>query len=239
MLRAIFLSDTHLKNEREPGYERVLRFLEELDGCIDHLFIVGDFFDFWFCRKGALFPSFKRPIDEILKLARKGVKVGIFEGNHDFMMKPFFRGMPIEIYSEWADFVLDGRRFLVSHGDTIDTSNIRYLTLRKILRSGFFYYVQKRIPTRLLWKIADACSRTSKGLTLESERLLAEKMEKFSLKKFEDGYDAVVVGHCHLPILKEYNVKGRKKTFAALGDWISHFTYLDFDGKTFQLVTYT
>ena len=31
-MRAIFLSDVHLRSERDPGYERVIRFLEELAG---------------------------------------------------------------------------------------------------------------------------------------------------------------------------------------------------------------
>jgi UDP-2,3-diacylglucosamine hydrolase len=237
-MRAIFLSDVHLRSERDPGYERVIRFLEELAGDINQLFIVGDFFDFWFCGNGAIYPPFEKPIEKIRRLAETGVKVSILEGNHDFMMKPFFCAKGIDVYPGWADLVLDGQRFLISHGDMVDTSNFRYLVLRKILRSKIFFQIQRRIPAGILWKIAAASSSVSKGLTLESEKILARKMETFSLAKFEEGYDAVIIGHCHRPILRQYDVNGRRKTFSSLGDWIEHFSYLLFEDGNFRLSFY-
>jgi len=237
-MRTIFLSDVHLRSERDPGYERINRFLEEIEGSIDRLFIVGDFFDFWFCADGSVYPVFQKPIEKILRLSETGVKVFLFEGNHDFKLEPYFHAKGINVYPDWADLALDGQRFLISHGDTVDTSNIRYLTLRKVLRSSFFLWVQQQMPPRFLWKIAAASSRASKGLTLESQEILVEKMESFSRKKFEEGYDVVVIGHCHRPILRQWEVNGRIKTFAALGDWIDHFSYLFFEDGNFGLSFY-
>jgi UDP-2,3-diacylglucosamine hydrolase len=237
-MRAVFISDAHLRSDRGEGYHRVLRFLDSLAGTVEHLFIVGDFFDFWFCGNGHIYPPFQKPIEKILRLQRMGVTVHLFEGNHDFSLGPYFRSKGIEVYPDWADLTLEGQRFLISHGDTVDRANIRYLLLRSILRARFLFWVEERMPPGLLWKIAAASSSASKGLTLESQDVLAGKMKAFSLKKFEEGVDAVVLGHCHRPILQQYEVAGRKKVFVALGDWIDHFSFLVFEGGNFTLSFY-
>ncbi len=234
-MKSVFLSDVHLRTERDRGYRRILNFLDGIRDEVERIFIVGDFFDFWFCRNGSIYPPFREPVDKILELVERGVRISIFEGNHDFELAAYFGGKGIEVYPEWADFTLEGQRFLVSHGDTVDRSNYRYLALRKILRTGAFYRLQEMMPRPLLWQMASASSIVSKGLTVESQKVLAEKMGAFAREKFEEGVDAVVLGHCHRPLLRQYEVKGRLKTFVTLGDWVEHFSYLVFEEGRFEL----
>jgi len=126
----------------------------------------------------------------------------------------------------------DGRRLLLSHGDTIDRSNWRHLLLRSFLRSNFFYRLQRIIPLPILWKVARATSDLSMNLSRESAEDLAKKMHSFSLAKFEEGFDAVILGHCHMPMTAEHVVNGSKRTFVTLGDWMVHYTYLYYeDGR--------
>ncbi len=234
-MKAVFISDAHLKSERDRGYQYLLAFMEDLKGRIDDLFVVGDFFDFWFCGNGRVYPPFQPVIDGLLGLKESGVRVHLFEGNHDFSLGSYFTEKGVEVFADWADLTLDGQRFLISHGDTVDTSNIRYLALRAVLRTAAFCRVQKWVPAAVLWKIADASSRASKGLTLESQDILAGIMKSFSLKKFAEGFDAVILGHCHRPILHQVEIGGRRKTFATLGDWIEHYSYLIFEDGNFTL----
>jgi UDP-2,3-diacylglucosamine hydrolase len=139
------------------------------------------------------------------------------------------------VFTEWAPVVLDGRKILISHGDTVDETNKRYLRLRKILRSRLFCRIQRIMPLALLWKIARLSSMTSKELSTESENCMAEKMEAFSRKKFIEGFDAVILGHCHKPMIKEYVIDGRKRTFATLGDWVKHHSWLYYEDGRFTL----
>ena len=52
-MKAVFLADAHLKNADDNSYLVLMHFLETLMP-VDRLFILGDFFDFWFSRNGRL-----------------------------------------------------------------------------------------------------------------------------------------------------------------------------------------
>jgi UDP-2,3-diacylglucosamine hydrolase len=75
-------------------------------------------------------------------------------------------------------------------------------------------------------------------MTIENGDELVEKMLSFAVDKFREDYDAVIVGHCHKPVLRHYTVAGKKKTFVSLGDWISHYSFLYYENKNFYLGYY-
>ena len=72
-------------------------------------------------------------------------------------------------------------------------------------------------------------------MSRESQDRLTEVMYRYALEKFHEGYDAVILGHCHKPLLRETLSGDRKKTFVTLGDWITHDSYLLFDEGRFTL----
>jgi UDP-2,3-diacylglucosamine hydrolase len=216
-----------------------MKFLDFPGDHIDDLFILGDLFDFWFCRDNHIYPGFVAVIEKLVNLKKRGIRIHLFEGNHDFFLGEYFtKTHGITVFTESANIALDGRSILISHGDTIDRTNRKYILLRKLLRSGLFYRTQRSIPPSVLWKIARASSAVSKELTIESETIIARKMEEFALNKFHEGIDAVILGHCHIPLLKEYEIGGRRKTFVTLGDWIKHYSYLSYEDGRFTLSYY-
>ncbi len=249
-MKAIFLSDAHLKGTADPAYLRLIRFFEELRGrgagdgqtgsderlTVDHLVIAGDFFDFWFARGDVIYPSFRPMVQRITKLKGQGIRVSLCEGNHDFFLEDYFsRRLGFEVYTESVEFTIDSLRILVSHGDTVDRGNRKYLALRGLLRSSFARILQRLLPLSLLWRVARLSSEMSKEMSDESADRLAEIMHRFARVKFREGYDAVILGHCHKPLLRQEMIDGRQKTFATLGDWITHDTYLHYDDGRFSL----
>ena len=94
------------------------------------------------------------------------------------------------------------------------------------------------LPISFLWKAALISSNLSKELTAETADALTEKMRRFSLRKFRDGFDAVILGHCHKHLMEEQKVNGNKKTFAILGDWLQHDSYLCYENGAFTLETF-
>jgi UDP-2,3-diacylglucosamine hydrolase len=234
-MRVIFLADAHLKRTGDKEYRILMQFLDSMTD-IDRLFIVGDFFDFWFYRDGRVYPEFYPIIEKLIYLRDKGISIVFCEGNHDFYMKDYFSDeLKMMVYTEGATVHLDGRKIFLSHGDTVDRTNKKYLFLRKILRSKAFYHCQKMIPLALIWRLARLSSRTSKELTVESQDLIAEKMEAFSRGKFQEGFDAVIMGHCHKPLIKESMIEDRKRTFATVGDWVKHYSYIYYEEGIFTL----
>ena len=255
-MKAIFISDAHLKRANDEKYSQLINFLSDLkEGMarslidsgelskekapIDDLYIVGDLFDFWFCQKEKIHPEFKLIINKLIELQKSGISIHLSEGNHDFFMGEYFKNiLGMEVFDEWASVKLDNLRALVAHGDTIDKTNIKYILLRKILRSCTFYHFQRFIPASLRWAIAGFSSAVSKEMTIENGEALVKKMFSFALIKLGEDYDAVILGHCHRPVLRQCIIAERKKTFVALGDWIRHFSFLYYENNKFFLGYY-
>jgi len=235
-MNAVFLSDAHLKNRSDPGYRALLRFFDSIQGEIEHLYIAGDFFDFWFCGNGLIYPEFFDIINRLRELQAGGTGIHFCEGNHDFDMAPYFSAqLGMEVFTDSADLILDGKRIFLSHGDTVDRSNHKYLFLRWILRTRGFDIFQSLIPPEVRWKLAMISSETSKGMSEQSRDELAEKMSAFSLGKFREGFDAVILGHCHKPLLRRHGSGADEKIFAALGDWVEYRSYILFSDGCFSL----
>jgi len=237
-MKAVFISDAHIKSREDKGYDYLLRFFDSIKNETDHLFIVGDFFDFWFCKGDSLYPDFRPIVDKILELNEGGVRVHLFEGNHDFFLADYFEKHDIEVFPGDATLTIDGKKIFISHGDMASGPTVSYRLLKSLLRSSAFYNFQKVMPSPLLWKISQIASKMSRRHFARPPRGIADGMRMFSEKQFDDGLDAVILGHCHQPLLEEHMNDGTTKTFAALGDWISHFSYLVCDEGKFSLLTY-
>jgi UDP-2,3-diacylglucosamine hydrolase len=237
-MKAIFLSDAHLKNQNSHEYQTLLYFLDSIKGKISDLFIVGDFFDFWFCSNEKIYPEFQSMIDKLLQLKDLGTNIRLFEGNHDFFLDEFFTNRGIHVFPDDAAVDLDGKKLFVSHGDTIDRTNTPYLMLRRLLRSRLFYMSQKYLPSSFLWKVSGMSSKMSKDHLARPPEGLVDIMKAFSMEKFNEGFDAVILGHCHQAHIEQPMINGRKKTFAVLGDWISYYTYLFYHRGEFTLCSF-
>jgi UDP-2,3-diacylglucosamine hydrolase len=175
----------------------------------------------------------------LVELQKAGIRIHLSEGNHDFYLREYFHDvLGMEVFEEWADVKMKGVRALIGHGDTTDKANLKYLLFRKFLRSRPFYHFQRFIPARVRWVLAGFSSAASKEMTIDAGDELVEKMLSFAVNKFQEDYDAVIVGHCHQPILRHYTFGGKKKTFVALGDWIKHYSFLYYENKNFILGYY-
>jgi UDP-2,3-diacylglucosamine hydrolase len=246
-MRAVFLSDAHLKHSSDLGYNKCVQFFSGLAGPkavgdrgdrtkMELLVIAGDFFDFWFERNGRIYPEFKTIVESILRLKEEGVRICMCEGNHDFFLADYFeKRYGIEVYPDDLEMQLDNLKVFVSHGDTVDKEKKAYLALRILLRSSVVYRLQKILPLRLLWSLAQSSSSMSREMVPNRQKRLVEVMHEFAQKQFENGFDAVILGHSHVAELTEKKYKQRIKTFITLGDWITQYVYLIYENGRFSL----
>ena len=238
-MRAVFFSDAHLRGADDKGCGLLLSFLRDVSRNLDHLFIVGDLFDFWFSRGGVVYPGYQPIIEELVAMQGRGVKIHLFEGNHDFDLAHYFtRYHGIEVFADEALLQLDGKQVYIAHGDLVDESDRGYRLLRKLLRSRFSFGLQRLLPLPMLWRLARLSSDASKEYLAKPQEGLAAKMEAFALAKFEEGIDAVILGHCHLPFIRTHIVGERKRQLVLLGDWLNHRSYLVMDKGGFNLGYY-
>jgi UDP-2,3-diacylglucosamine hydrolase len=248
-LKAIFLADVHLQGGAGEREKKLLRFLDHLEAGSgrdalrekdpvfpDRLILAGDIFDFWFSRDGRIYPGFAQVVERLSALKRAGVRIGLCEGNHDFFLAEYFSSrLGMEVYPDGTDLDCDGLRLFVTHGDAIDRTNHSYLVLRRFLRSRFAFFLQQLLPLPLLWSVARLSSALSKGMSTETRDRLASVMVQYAMEKFGEGYDGVILGHCHLPVLKEVFCGGKRRIVATLGDWITYDTYLHVEAGRFVM----
>jgi UDP-2,3-diacylglucosamine hydrolase len=238
-MRAVFFSDAHLRGADDEGCGLLLSFLRDASRNLDHLFIVGDLFDFWFSKGGVVYPGFQPVIEELAAIQGRGVQVHLFEGNHDFYLADYFtRFHGIEVFPDTAQIPLDGKTIFIAHGDLVDETDRGYRILRRVLRSPVFYGIQKRLPLPWLWRIALRSSEASKEYLAKPQAGLSEKMEAFARDKFDEGIDTVILGHCHLPVVKTQEIRGRQHHFILLGDWLVHRSYVILENGQFVLSRY-
>jgi len=119
-VRSVFISDVHL-GTRGCQAEMLLDFIRHVE--CEQLYLVGDIIDGWKLKGGWHWPqSHNDVVQKVLRMARKGVSVTYVPGNHDERARDFcgvhFGG--VVVVRDAIHETIDGRRFLVVHGDEFD-----------------------------------------------------------------------------------------------------------------------
>jgi UDP-2,3-diacylglucosamine pyrophosphatase LpxH len=121
-LRSVFVSDVHLGSP-DCRADELLRFLESIE--VDYLFLVGDIVDFWSLRRSLYWPeAHNEVLRTLLAMAREGTKIIYIPGNHDENIREFCGSLfgNVSIRRRYVHSTVDGREFLVMHGDEFDSA---------------------------------------------------------------------------------------------------------------------
>ena len=205
-MRVWIFSDLHLTNSESPLYQSLLEVLREPSDGNDCVVFSGDLFDLlvgnssYFKRKFSLF------FDSLQALTKKGVRVFYIEGNHDFNLSSLF---PKKVrFEEEAVILQDERAFkriYIAHGDLVDESDEEYLKLRRFLRSRFARSLIHFLPGVLIEQVGFHYSRPDaqkiqdlpENWSEEQRRNLRSIYRNFAEGKLRQGFDYVILGHCH------------------------------------------
>lgn len=239
-MRRVFIADAHLRSPTDENYRLLLRFLAELQGNTDELFILGDLFEFWVGYPETLFPHYGPVLDSLMSLKSSGTGIVYFEGNHDFHLGNYFKEtLGASVHAGPAVLTLDGKKVYICHGDQINTRDLCYLVLRYLLHNPITGRIFPRLPPSLVFMVAKHLSRHSKGMhgkrnaTWNYEMLLHD----FAASRFRNRCDAVITAHFHRPFM--LNGKGSGNgTLLSVGDWISQYSYGEMNAGTLSLHSY-
>jgi len=225
--RAVFISDLHL-GSKHCNSDALLEFLTNIN--TEKLFLVGDIIDGWRLQKKWFWPNkHNRILQKILKIS-KDIEVVYITGNHD----EFLRALPgmsfgnISIENRITHLGLDGKKYLVTHGDIFDNL-MRTKSGRFIMHLGDFAYDRLLYINRLViglrklfnlppWSLAKYLKRKAKAASNYITHFSLE-MSKYCRRK---GYDGVICGHIHHAEIVEYD--GIK--YMNDGDWCESCTAL-------------
>lgn len=233
----IFISDTHFKFNSNDLREKVKRslfldFLKANHG-ISRLYLVGDTFDFWFEYESVIPTYFFDILNGLARLRESGTKIMITGGNHDYWLGSFISDkLGLTILPDEVTHDIQGRKVTINHGDTLMPGDYSYKLLRTIIRSRPAIWLARLLHPAILFRFASWFSRTSKEFTSAGTKRNAEHLFSIAESTFFDrGNDTFVMGHVHLPGIRQYG----EKTFAILGDWERHYSYLRLTGGQFSL----
>lgn len=195
------LSDLHIEGPSDDVYRRLLLIIENLKGGADIFVLAGDVFDLFVGNREPFTSRYSEFIKRVKEAARKGVSIHYIEGNHDFFIRKVFSGTDnINIHSHDVSLNMDGKRFFLAHGDTVDRRNYGYRALRGFLRSPLmklFVILAHGSLIDAIGKKSSARSRrkrVSRRLDFEKQRMI---FRSFAAEKIKEGYDFVVMGHSH------------------------------------------
>ena len=229
--KVYFIADAHLG--ADPDVEKstvpaLLRLLDEVKREESALYVLGDLYDFWFEFRRSVPNIHPAVIAKLRELAAAGCALGFAGGNHDFWMLDFLRReLGVDVSDGWIDRDIQGKRVCIAHGDGLRSGDDGYKILKKILRSRVNIALYRLLPASIGVPFALACSRASRKTSVSEMNRIADKLfREVALKKFEEGFDLVILGHVHMP----YERAQGEKRFLIVGDWIESLSYLVMEG---------
>lgn len=239
--RSIFISDTHLGASSAQA-KVLLDFLRNNNST--KLYLVGDIIDGWKVTQNRWKwkKSHSNVVQHVLKLSRsKDVEIIYVPGNHDEFLRQIlshdFNIGSLKIHNQYTHVGVDGKRYLVTHGDLFDgitrmgkwigfLGDTAYDFLIKA--NSYFNAARHRLGFGY-WSLSGWLKhRVKKAVNFIFE--FEENLAAYCKRK---GYDGVICGHIHHPEIKEID----GVVYMNDGDWVESCSALveHHDGR-FEIV---
>jgi UDP-2,3-diacylglucosamine hydrolase len=126
--------------------------------------------------------------------------------------------------------LIGGKKFYIHHGDGLLKNDTGYRILKRVLRNRINISLFSLIHPDLAARIARWSSQKSRQYTSKRE-YEGDDMTEFARMKISQGYDFVVMGHNHVPCMRNID----SGVYVNLGDWVRERTYAVFDGASLEL----
>jgi UDP-2,3-diacylglucosamine hydrolase len=243
--KVYFSSDNHLGapdfEASKPREKKFVAWLDDIKKDAAAIFLLGDLFDFWFEYKTVVPKGFVRTLGKLAEIRESGIPIYFFVGNHDLWMNGYFeKELNIPTFHKPQEFILNNKTFLIGHGDGLGPGDKGYKRMKKVFTNPLFKWVFRWLHPDIGVKIAQYMSVKNKMISGDDDAIfLGENNEwlvQYCKRKQElKHYDYFVFGHRHLPM--EITIAKNSK-YINLGDWISYYTYGDFDGDILELKEY-
>lgn len=220
---SVFVSDLHLAT-RDCQAEPLNDFLKSIT--FKKLVLNGDIIDAWRIKqnKWVWFPTHTKVVKSILKHAKNGAEVIYITGNHDEFIRPYIEVSMtlgfIEIMNKYEYIGIDGKRYLVIHGDLFDgigtiapwLATLGDKAYDVILRINAHFNWCRRCFGFGYWSLSKYLKHKVKGAVdfiFKFENNLAAYAKK-------NGYDGVICGHIHHAEIRDID----GITYMNSGDWV-------------------
>jgi UDP-2,3-diacylglucosamine hydrolase len=240
-----FASDFHLGAELDESSlireKKIIRWLDQIENTAAGVILVGDIFDFWFEYKKVVPKGFIRFQAKLLSFLDKGIPVVLFTGNHDAWMFDYFpKEFGIPVYKHPVVFEIGSQKLFVGHGDGLGPGDSFYKLLKRIFSNKIAQWAFKWIHPDAGIALAQKWSRSSRLTSTDKDGGFKSQEDEWlwhyaTEVEATNHHDYYIFGHRHIPL--DLKV-GEDSTYLNLGEWVNHFTYVKYDGKNAELLSY-
>jgi UDP-2,3-diacylglucosamine hydrolase len=228
-LRALFISDLHLAEDRPQANERFIAFLEGEARAAQALYILGDFFEYWIGDED-LGEPFNAVIAGLLRgLSRHGTELYFMHGNRDFLVGAgFCEATGARLLEDPTVVQLEGEPTLLMHGDTLCTDDHDYQAWRRTARDPAWQaaFLAKSLAERR--GTIMALREKSKAVIQAKPAEIMDVNDSAVREAFRrHGVRRLVHGHTHRSGHHRVEVDGRACERWVLPDWYGRGGYLE------------
>ncbi|MCH5245252.1 MAG: UDP-2,3-diacylglucosamine diphosphatase [Muribaculaceae bacterium] len=233
--KTYFLSDLHLgaacHNNAIAHEQMIVQWLESIAPHASAVYFLGDVIDYWFEYQTVVPRGYVRFLGQIARMADSGIKIVWLKGNHDMWMTNYLsEHLGIEIIDGILDRTIDGKRFVLEHGDGMGEQSRGFKILRQLFRNPVARRLFAGIHPRWTVGLAHRWSAKSRsgGAIADSHQItssvdaLAEASQKYL--QANPGVDYFIYGHLHVVDNRIIDSETGARMIL-LGDWIDKFTY--------------
>lgn len=238
-----FISDLHLGAGYIPDprlhERRIADWLRSIAPTARSLYLLGDVMDYWYEYRTVAPRGHLRFLGALAELADSGTEIVWIKGNHDVWLFDYLRDeIGLTVADGVIDTEIDGRRFVMEHGDGVGEMRRSYRMMRRLFRNRFAQWLYAGIHPRWTVGFAHAWSKHSRlhGCKAPDCTTLPDDDR---LVEFARGYmqangpvDFFIFGHRHQLVDMKLNDESR---LIILGDAFSLMTYGVWNGRDFAL----
>lgn len=247
MKNVYFLSDAHLGSwaidHGRMHERRLVRFLDSIKHKAAAVYLLGDMFDFWYEHKYTVPKGYTRFLGKLSELTDMGVEVHFFTGNHDIWAYSYLEEeCGVIMHRKPITTDIYGKVFYLAHGDGLGDPDIKFKLLRRMFHNTICQCLFSAIhPRWSMWLgLTWAKHSRMKRINGEEPPYMGENKEHLVLyakqyMKSHPNVDVFIFGHRHIEL--DLNLS-KSVRMMILGDWISQFTYVVFDGDHLLLEEY-
>ena len=247
MKNIYFISDAHLGSlaiqHKRMQERRLVRFLDSIKKKAEAIYLLGDMFDFWYEYRYVVPKGYTRFLGKISELTDMGVEVHYFTGNHDIWAYDYLqRECGVILHKQPVTTELYGKVFFLAHGDGLGDRDKKFKFIRTIFHNATCQRLFSALHPRWGMWLGLNWAKHSRLKRPDGEEPPYMGEEREPLVRFTKRYmqyhpnvDYYIYGHRHSEVDLQLTKKAR---MIILGDWITHFSYIVYDGSHLLMSQY-
>ncbi|MDP3846220.1 MAG: UDP-2,3-diacylglucosamine diphosphatase [Pseudomonas sp.] len=231
----LLISDLHLEEQRPDITRAFLLFLQQRANACDALYILGDFFEVW-VGDDDMSPYQHSIAAALRQLSDSGTAIYLMHGNRDFMLgQAFCQQAGCTLLRDPCLVNLCGEQVLLMHGDSLCTSDIGYMRMRKLLRNPLSLWILHHLSLAKRRQLARKLRNESQVHTRQKATSITDvTLAEVPRIMAKYGVRTLIHGHTHRPQTHTLDVSGQAAQRIVLGDWDRQGWALQIDENGYQ-----